>query len=277
MIELALRHPWIVDALKGVARSHADAGTVTRVRRPIAWSVLLLGESICNRWGPGGRVLWLALGASFFFLARAGEIFASKEGQWDHGHCLRRGDVAFFRKGVQLDWTMWGQADTVEVRFKSSKADQLREGAILTREREGPPIPLQGGGGPVDLMIELMSSYLLLPPHAPLAAFGGEAGKWSVWTQARATAALREVVALAGLPAREYALHSLRIGGATYLSAGGATAEVIQREGRWKSDAFKGYVRPHRADAQTVSDMLANADNQPASQPGMGTEWGIDF
>ena len=39
-------------------------------------------------------MLRLVLGA-LFFLARAGEMFASKEGCWDDGHILRRGDVVF--------------------------------------------------------------------------------------------------------------------------------------------------------------------------------------
>ena len=41
-------------------------------------------------------MLWLVLGASFFFIARAGEICASKEGCWDDGQILRRED-GFFR------------------------------------------------------------------------------------------------------------------------------------------------------------------------------------
>ena len=35
---------------------------------------------------------------------------------------------------------------------------------------------------------------------------------------------------MAGVQPEEYALHSLRIGGATYLSAGGAAPEVLKRE-----------------------------------------------
>ena len=89
------------------------------------------------------------------------------------------------------------------------------------------------GGGAVDLMIELMSCYLLLPSSVPLIAFGVGNGRWCMWTQHQATAALRKVVALAGVRVEEYALHSLRIGGATHLSAGGATPAVLQREGRW--------------------------------------------
>ena len=119
-------------------------------------------------------------------------------------------------------------------------------------------------------MIELLSSCIFLPSHAPLAAFGAVRGNWPVWAQAQATAALRGVVALAELPVDEYALHSLRIGGAVFLSAGGgASVDVVRREGRWKSDACK--VCAHGVDAKVVSDILADTDAQPALQPGQKT------
>ena len=38
-------------------------------------------------------------------------------------------------------------ADRVEVRFRGSRGDQLRKGAISTRVREGPPKPVGAGGG----------------------------------------------------------------------------------------------------------------------------------
>ena len=167
-----------------------------------------------------------------FFFTQEGEIFASEKGYWDDGHILRRGDVGFFRGSTQLDWTMWGQADCVEVRFRSSKVDQLRDGTMMTCARADPPLPLRDGSGAVESMIELLSSCMCLPSHAPLAAFGTARDNWPVWTQVRATAALRGVVASARLPADEYALHSLRIGGATFLSAGGASVDVLRRKGR---------------------------------------------
>ena len=95
-----------------------------------------------------------------------------------------------------------------------------------------------------------------------------------MWTQQQATTALRAVVALAGVRAEEYALHSLRIGGATHLSAGGATPEVLQREGRWASDAYKAYVRSHGKDASWVANVLAQEGLSNGIQPGQGTEWG---
>ena len=77
---------------------------------------------------------------------------------------------------------------------------------------------LRDGGETVELMIQLLSLCKMLPSHTPLAASGTARGNWSVWTQARITASLREVIALAGLPAAEYALHSLLTGCATFLS-----------------------------------------------------------
>ena len=88
------------------------------------------------------------------------------------------------------------------------------------------------------------------------------------------TTALQKVVALAGERAEEYALHSLRIGGATYLSAGAATPEVLQREGRWASNADKTYVRSHGKDASWVARVMAHEGISGGVQPGQGTEWG---
>ena len=105
------------------------------------------------------------------------------------------------------------------------------------------------GGGAVDLMVELISRYLSLPSSAPLVSFGIGNSRGVMWTKQQATAALRAVVASAGVRVEEYALHSLRTGGATHLSTGGVTQEVLQREGRWASDAYKAYVRCHGEDA----------------------------
>ena len=69
-------------------------------------------------------------------------------------------------------------------------------------------------------------------------------------------------------------MHSLRIGGATHLSAGGASLEVLQREGLWASDAYKAYVRSHGKDASWVADEMAQEGLSIGVQPGQGTNWG---
>ena len=189
-------------------------------------------------------------------------------------HGVRRGDVALFLSSEQLPQARWHLADRVEVRFRSSKADQLRKGSVVTRVRTGPPRSVEHGGGAVNVIVELLLSFPFLPSHAPLVAFGTDGVSWSMWTKHKATLALRQVVSLAGLPPVEYALHSLRIGGATHLSAGGASPEVLRREGRWAGEhGYRPYVRSHGRDAAWVSDVMASECGM-VKQPGQGTEWG---
>ena len=135
--ELDTTHPVLACALKGAARSHADVGNQATVRRPVSWAMLLAGESLIPSWGTGGRVLWLALCASFCFLTRASEMFAESRSRIHETYCLRRADVAFFRGNAQLTAALWASADRVEVRFRGSKGDQMRTGRVLTRVREG--------------------------------------------------------------------------------------------------------------------------------------------
>ena len=199
--------------------------------------MLLAGETLIPAWRNGGRVLWLALCASFWFLARASEMLAETRSCIHEPYCFRRADGAFFRGRVQLGVAQWSRADRVEVRFCRSKGDQLRKGGVISRVRAWSPRPVGSGGGAVDLVLELMSCYLFLPSSAPLVADGSGGGTIFMWTKQQATVALRGVVALVGVQADEDALHSLRIGGATHLSTGGSSPETLQREGRWASDA----------------------------------------
>ena len=58
------------------------------------------------------------------------------------------------------------------------------------------------------------------------------------------------------------------------MSAGGATQEVLQREGRWASDAYKAHVRSHGKDAGWVASVISRDGLGNGIQPGRGTEWG---
>ena len=135
------------------------------MRRPVSWAMLLAGETLIPAWRNEGRVLWLALCASFCFLTRASAMFAETRSRIHEKYCLRRADVAFFRGRVQLGVAQWSRADRVEVRFRGFKGDQLRKGAVISRVRAGSPRPVGAGGGAVDLMLELMSCYLFFCPR----------------------------------------------------------------------------------------------------------------
>ena len=107
-------------------------------------------------------MLWLASYASFCFLTRASEMFAETRSRIHKTYCLRR-DAAFFRGRVQLGVAQWSTADRVEVRFRGSKGDQLRKGAMISRVRASSPRPGGGGSGAIDLMLELTSCFVILP------------------------------------------------------------------------------------------------------------------
>ena len=89
-IELFLCHPWIVDALKGVTCSHIEAGTKSRIPRPVAWSVLLAGKSWCHQWGPRGAGAVTSTRDFVFLCSTAGEMFASNILRRRMWHILRR-------------------------------------------------------------------------------------------------------------------------------------------------------------------------------------------
>ena len=163
--EIDTTHPVISNAVKGAARFHADVGNQATVRRPVSWDMLLAGEKLIPTWRAGGRVLWLALCALFCLLIRASEMFAETRLRVHETYCLRRADVASF---AEIFVAQWSTANRVEVRFRGSKGDQLRKGAVVTRVRKGPSMRVGESGGAVDLMIELMSCYLFLPSSALL-------------------------------------------------------------------------------------------------------------
>ena len=122
-------------------------------------------------------------------------------------------------------------------------------------------------------MMELMASGITLLESAPLSSCTcGNVVR--VWRYGQASRALREVVIQSGGEPSKFALHSLRIGAATKLAAGGDVPDrVIQREGRWARDSntFKVYTKGNTVDSRTVSKKLAQVDKAVPRQPGQGT------
>ena len=123
----------------------------------------------------------------------------------------------------------------------------------------GPRSQIGAGGGAVAVLVELMSCHMALPGNAPLCSFRKQ-GRVGVLGYRRALKALRQIVEQAGDNPKEFGLHSLRIGGATTMAAGGEISDrVVRREGRWKQDSgtLKKYTRSNLQDARAVSSYLA--------------------
>ena len=205
-------------------------------------------------------------------------MLASDSGVLHPAHCLTLGDVAFFAGDVQLAYALWPTADKIEVRVRGRKGDQDQIGSVRVRTRDeitGPLAGYRAGGGAVALMVVLMSCHRSLPASAPLSSY-------NCWKSIRvlryghALRAFRDIVANAGRRLEYFALHSLRIGGATTLAAGGDVPEVaIQGEGGWRSDVFKINTRNNMADSRLVSRKLGDASRGVERQPGEGTKFSL--
>ncbi len=68
---------------------------------------------------------------------------------------------------------------------------------------------------------------------------------------------LRAALSAARLSPIGFSSHSLRIGAATAASAAGLSDHAIQKLGRWRSNAFKGYIRPHKKTLTATTRALA--------------------
>lgn len=67
----------------------------------------------------------------------------------------------------------------------------------------------------------------------------------------------------------------MRIGGETTIAAGGDTSErAVQKEGRWRSHAYKAYTGNDMGDSRTVSSTLLVASVGKGRQQGEGKKLG---
>ena len=84
---------------------------------------------------------------------------------------------------------------------------------------------------------------------------------WGCYSYDRWLAQTGEVGKALGLPG--VSTHSLRAGGCTDLLQGGASHELVKRQGRWKSDCFLQYWRPEPAElAAHLGAAFAAAANE---------------
>lgn len=118
-------------------------------------------------------------------------------------------------------------------------------------------------------MLELMSCFHGISDYTPLPSY--RCGKAvGVERYGRALQAIREVVAKSGRNPKQFALNSLRIGGATSLVAGGGFRNDLFRE---RGGGVRR-VQDIHACSRRVSRRLAVANMANERQPGEGEEIG---
>lgn len=190
-------------------------------RRPITLELLAQMHtklrSIC--WSKfEARLFSAAFSLAFFGALRVGEVVL--EPKRDGGS-----------RGLLLQDVSMSPSD-LQINIRNSKTDQLGRGAVIR-------LPASGEGGPCP--VKDLKRYLALRPVGEGPLFIHEDGHPLVRHQF--TKVMRKAIVACGLEASEFAPHSFRIGAATTAAHWGLSVKRIKDLGRWRSDAFKTYVR----------------------------------
>ncbi|XP_054830401.1 integrase/recombinase xerD homolog [Eublepharis macularius] len=187
------------------------------ILRAILWEV----PGVC--WSSyEAQLLHTTFVLAFFGAFRAGELVAGSRRD-PSGRALALRDVAVARHKVAIT-------------IRHSKTDQRGRGVtvLLRSSRDRAICPVRA-----------IQSFLVVQPHSPGPFLVHRDG--SPLTRYQFAALLRACLQAAGFPPKEFATHSFRIGAATVASVLGLPPTAIQRLGRWRSNAFRAYIRPARA------------------------------
>ena len=184
-------------------------------------------------------MMWAAVTTCFFGFFRSGEITVPSLTAFNPAVHLAWGDVAVDDPG---------NPTAIRIRLKRSKCDQFGAGVNVHVGKTNTPLC------PVTALLAYMASR----QHAPGPFFRDERGQ--PLTKARFVREVRNALSQLGLPAKQFAGHSFRIGAATAAAQAGLEDSVIQSLGRWSSAAFLLYIR-------TPREQLARFTAQIATQP----------
>ncbi|XP_033001330.1 integrase/recombinase xerD homolog [Lacerta agilis] len=190
-------------------------------RRPITYELLCKIRdklrSIC--WSKyEARLFAAAYSIAFFGALRVGEV-------------VHEGDPGPLSRGLQLSDIQLSATELV-VYIRRSKTDQRGKGAMVRL-----PATMQSGPCPVKDTKRFLD--LRPPGSGPLLVH--EDG--SRLARQQFTRVMRMAIGACGLPAKEFAAHSFRIGAATAAFHWGLSTDSIKTLGRWSSNAFKSYIR----------------------------------
>ncbi|XP_077196905.1 integrase/recombinase xerD homolog [Paroedura picta] len=128
------------------------------------------------------------------------------------------------------DVTLHG--DGLLIWLQKSKTDQLGKGiSVHIRKHDLPVCP-----------VRWVSKFLKVRPDIVGPLLIHRDG--SYFSRFQFMAVLRLCLNELGLPAGQFGSHSFRIGAATQALQDGASTKQIMKLGRWRSAAYKGYLRP---------------------------------
>ena len=216
---------------------HSKQGKVVCSRLPITPATLrklrLIWIKDSERISFNNIMLWAACLVTFFSLCLSREVTVEQENHYDASIHLSYSDLAVDDPA---------NPSVISMLIKKSKTVQGRRGAKIYLGKTGDSL----------CPIAAMEAYLSVRRSSSGPLFQWESriplSKLSFVKHVRA--ALDE----AGVPAKDYAGHSFRIGATTIAATAGS---AIQTLGQWESSAFKRYIRLDPKYLASTSSTLA--------------------
>lgn len=193
-------------------------------------------------------VTWLLILAFFFAMRSCEYLTTSYPEESKRTKILRLKNITFKTQGRILPHSshlaLLAAADLVIVTFEFQK-NNLRDHSVhMFRTSDSLLCPVKAAAHIVVRVRSIINSS----NDTKICSFLTETGKVVDINSAQVRARLRAIVSMIGeaslgFPAAETGLHSIRSGAAMAMFLSGVSTIIIQRVGRWKSDAFLEYIR----------------------------------
>ncbi|ETL87165.1 hypothetical protein L917_13566 [Phytophthora nicotianae] len=191
-------------------------------KQPVTPAFLRLLYRSLNRSQPRHRLLWGSVLIAYFFLLRRSEYLVVNNKR--SFYCLKTKN-AFFAD-AQGSPVPSSRASAVPIGLSGARNDQFGRGAWRTMHPSGDRI-----------LCPLMALRNLLKARRELKMAACE------YLCLDLDHALKRIAKNVGVPAANYATHSLRSGGATALLQDNVGSLAIKLLGRWKSRCYEDYPR----------------------------------
>ena len=215
--------PRLEQVLRGIKREQATTQPA-RVRLPITAEIMARLYLVLSR-SPSDyltMLLWAACNMAFFGFLRVGEMTVPSQTAFDDSVHLSLEDISVDNRS---------NPSTIWLTIKQSKTDPFRIGVKLCLARTHSVV----------CPVKAILPYLAIRGSSPGPLFIFSDG--SYLTRPRFKALLSATLTQAGLDDSNYNTHSFRIGAATSAKSAGISDTYIQLLGRWKSAAYRSYIR----------------------------------
>ena len=229
--------PRLQQVLKGIQKTQS-ASQPPRVRLPITLSILQHIKHLLLQKPPSydNTLIWAACCLAFFGFLRVSEFTVPAQSQYDHTTHLSISDISIDNKDCP---------QLLRIRIKQSKTDPFRQGVDIYLGRTGEVLcPVRG-----------ILPYLAQRGNRPGPLFVYQDGR--MLTRHLFSTAVDKLLTELHMDKRLYNTHSFRIGAATSAIQANIPEVHVQMLGRWKSQAYKRYVRTSPQELAHLSTQLA--------------------